>query len=572
VYKKAQKVRLVIVACAYLCILVVIVIRLLIVQIFHNDDYVKLADSQHNLSLTLYPQRGLIYDRNMKVMALSLKSYSVYAVPREIIEKEKTAEQLARILDVDYGLILKRLNGKKSFVWVKRRISENEVSNIRAADLEGVDFIKESKRYYPNNSLAAHIVGFAGVDDRGLEGVELMYDEYLNGQTGRRLMLRDAKQRMLPAFERELIPAVDGYNIVLSIDEVIQHIVEEELDAAFVKNNAAGASVIVMNPYTGEIYALANRPTYDLNAFKQASAAQRRNRALCDYFEPGSTFKIVTASAAIEEKIVKLSDIFYCENGEYRVANHTLHDHRPHGNLTFVEVIEKSSNIGTVKVAQKMGEKLLYAYIKKFCFGMKTGIDVPGEVAGLSRPVQQWSKLSIAAIPMGQEICVTALQMTRAMAAIANGGYVVKPWLVRRVVDNNGEIITDFQHNERHRILSEQTAQTMRSILKGVVDKGTAKSAQIKGYSAGGKTGTAQKVEPSGTYSHSKFIASFIGFAPVEKPRFVIAVIFDEPRPVYYGGVVSAPVFGRIAEKILKYMDVPQENTVVSTGPGEGGD
>jgi cell division protein FtsI (penicillin-binding protein 3) len=500
----------------------------------------------------------------MKVLAMSLKTFSVYAVPREIEKKQETVRKLAAVIAIDYDETLRKLNSDKSFVWIKRRISDEEAGAVSALGLEGVDLVKESKRYYPNKKLGSHVIGFAGVDERGLDGIELWYDRYLNGQPGRRSLLRDAKQRMMPAFEYEMIPAVDGYNAVLTIDEVMQHIVEQELDAAFEKYHAIGASVIVMNPETGEIYALANRPSYDLNEFKNATPAQRRNRALCDYFEPGSTFKIVTASAALEEKIAAPNDVFFCENGAYRVANHTLHDHTPHGTLTFVEVIERSSNIGVVKIAQKLGDKLLYAYVKKFSFGAKTGIDLPGEAAGFIRPLHQWSKLSIAAVPIGHEIGVTALQMTRAIAVIANGGYLVKPWILRHITDKNGEIIKDFSSDERTPVIAPETANTMKRILSGVVMNGTAKTARINGYSSAGKTGTAQKIDSSGTYSHNKFVASFIGFAPVDKPRFVIAFIFDEPRPVYYGGIVCAPVFKNIAEKILKYLNVPEEKQPAS--------
>jgi len=559
VYKRQQKLRLAIVFFTYLFILLIVFFRLLYIQVLNYNYYIKLADSQHNLTLKLSAQRGLILDRNLKTFALSLKVSSVYAVPRQIKNKQEIARKLSSILNLDYNKVLKKLNKDKSFVWISRRIDENLALRIKEEKLKGVSLLMENKRYYPNNGMAAHVVGFAGIDEQGLAGIELKYDKYLKGQSGKRSLLRDAKQRMMPAFEYEYIPEINGHNIVLTIDEVIQHIVEQELDAAFEKSKAIGASIIVMNPENGEIYALANRPAFDLNSFGKASSAEKRNRAINDYFEPGSTFKSITASAAVEEKAVALDEVFFCENGEYKISRHILHDHKPHGNLNFVEVIEKSSNIGTVKVAQKLGEELLYKYIIKFGFGRKTNIDLPGEVSGFFRPLAQWSKLSIAALPIGHEIGVTVIQMARAMSVIANGGYLVRPHVVGRIIDKNNEIIQEIKNEDNIRVISEETSGIMRSILKGVVDNGTGKKAQIKGYSTAGKTGTAQKIVPGEGYSHSKFIASFIGFAPVEKPKIVIAVVFDEPRPVYYGGSVCAPIFKNIAERVLKYMDVPME-------------
>ncbi|MBU4304260.1 MAG: penicillin-binding protein 2 [Candidatus Omnitrophica bacterium] len=557
-YKRAQKVRLIIVCGSYLLVLLIILGRLLYVQVLNSSYYIKLAESQHQLRLTLSPQRGLIYDRNKKILALSLSVYSVYAVPRAIENKEAVAVRLSKLLGLDYSKVLTKLKLDKSFIWIKRRISDQDAQAVKALRLTGIDLLRENKRYYPNGSLAAHIIGFAGVDEDGLEGIELQYNDFLKGRAGHRFLLRDAKQRIMPAFEYEFVPATDGYNLVLTIDEVIQHLVEEELDKAFAKSNAVGASVVVLDPYNGEILAIVNRPGYDLNMLQEVTTDMRRNRALCDYFEPGSTFKIITACAALEEHAVALNDVFFCENGEYRVANHTLHDHRPHGKLTFVEVIEKSSNIGTVKIAQKLGEKVIDRYVRAFDFGKKTGIDLPGETAGFLRPLNQWSKLSISAIPIGHEIGVTVLQMAKAMAVIANGGHLVKPHVVQKITNSN-ETIKVFEALPSLNIISKETAETMRQILKGVVDNGTGQHARIPGYESAGKTGTAQKIDSSGRYSRSKYIASFIGFVPVAHPRFVIAVVFDEPHPVYYGGSVCAPVFRNIAEKILRYMDVPEQ-------------
>ena len=558
-YNKAQKIRLAFTSLVYLLLLIFVLFRLLDLQVLNNRNFTKLADSQHLLKLTLYPQRGIIYDCNHKVLALSLKVFSVYADPRLIEDKEGTAALLAQTLDLDEDWVLKRIDRDRAFVWIKRWLPENEARGIRELSLPGVDLINENKRYYPNGELAAHVIGFAGMDERGLDGVELVYNEYLKGQRGRRSLLRDAKQRMLPAFEYEYYPAIDGYNVVLTIDQMIQHIVEEELDKAMAQNNALAGSVIVMDPNDGSILALANRPAFDLNKFVSSLAEERRNRAIADFYEPGSTFKIITASSALQEKAVTMDETFFCENGAYRVASHVLHDHHPLGTLSVVQIIEKSSNVGAVKIAQKLGEQLLYKYIKLYGFGRETGIDLPGESPGYFRDLSQWSKLSIAAIPMGQEIGVTVLQMVRAMAAIANGGELVTPHVLNKIIDNQGEEIKNFSAPQKKRVISAKTSQEMKEILSGVVRQGTGTRAQIDGYSSAGKTGTAQKLNAEGGYSHSKFVASFIGFAPVEDPKFVIAVVFDEPHPQYYGGTVSAPVFKNIAEKILKYMDIPKQ-------------
>ena len=556
-YKRAQKVRLLSVSFIYLSLFTAVFFRLLSIQVINRQDYSTLADSQHQLTLTLAPQRGIIYDRMMKMMALSLRVSSVYAEPRVIVDKERTARLLAAALQVDESLLQQRLAKDNAFMWVKRRVTTAAVDAVTQLNLPGVGLLDESKRFYPNSRLAAHVLGFAGVDEMGLEGLERYYDAFLQGTPGRRVLLRDAKQRMLPAFEYEYTPAVDGNNLVLTIDQVIQHIVEEEIDRALPLNHAQAAMVVVMDPFTGDIYALVSRPGYDLNRLAQSDEDSRRNRVICDFFEPGSTFKIVTASAALEEQIVRLDEKFFCENGAYRVGNHTLHDHKPHGNLTFVEVIEKSSNIGTVKIAQRLGSERLAAYVEKFGFGQLTGIDVPGETSGMVSPLSQWSKLSITAIPMGQEIGVTALQMARALAVIANGGRLVRPRVVSTITDAQGGLVRQMEPDPGTTVISESTAQTMRQILQGVVERGTAKLGRLEGYSAAGKTGTAQKVE-NGRYSHSKFIASFIGFAPVEKPRLVMVVVFDQPHPAYFGGVVSAPVFKKIAERVLRYWEVPK--------------
>jgi cell division protein FtsI (penicillin-binding protein 3) len=343
---------------------------------------------------------------------------------------------------------------------------------------------------------------------------------------------------------------------------MVQSIAERELENGFEKYHAKGACVIVMDPFTGDVLALANRPSYDPNNIKASPVDSRRNRAICDFFEPGSSFKIVAASGLLEEKAVKPGDKFFCENGEYKWCGHTYHDHKPHGLLAFRDVIKFSSNIGTMKAAQKLGPDRLYKYIKKFGFGTKSGIALPGEVTGITTHPSTWSKLSLCSISMGQEVTVTALQLACAMSALANGGNLVKPRIVERIQDASGHILQKFESKKPQRVISKEVSEEMRNILRGVVDSGTAELAEVKGYSPAGKTGTAQKVESNGTYSHSKFTASFIGFVPYDDPRLVIVVIMDEPRPIYYGGVVCAPVFKKIASELMSYYKIwPKETT-----------
>lgn len=519
-----------------------------------------MANKQHNLFLELPPNRGNILDRNLKPLSLNLPAYSLYAIPYRIKNREHTVAKLNSLLGLNRQFLEDRLGRKKSFIWLSRKLPIEMVDKIKRLKIDGLGFIKESKRYYPNANLAAHIIGFAGIDNNGLEGLELYYDNYLKGTPGWTFVKRDARQREL-LLERYFIPPKDGYDLVLNIDATIQFIAEKELDEAFKKHNARGASIIVMNPYNGEILAMANRPSLDLNKYQNADADSRRNRAVCDMFEPGSVFKIVTASAALSENKVTENDKFFCENGQYQVANHILHDHTPHGILTFREVIEQSSNIGTTKVAQKLGPQVIYKYEKLFGFGALTKIDLNGEVAGMVIKPAAWSKTSIGAVPIGQEVAVTAVQLVTAISAIANGGYRVRPFVVKAIQDKQKELIKEFRPEVLGQVISEEIDSRVKSILSGVIERGTGKMAKPASFTAAGKTGTGQKVEPNGTYSQNKFFASFIGYAPEDKPQIAIAVIFDEPHPSHFGGTVAAPVFARVAENTLKYLQSTQTET-----------
>ncbi len=527
--------------------------RLFYIQFFRSSHLASLANKQHNQLVELEPRRGAIYDCNLKMQAFNMSLDSLYAVPNSIKDKESVIDKLMPILGTDRAYLKDRLYRSKAFIWLARKLTPEKSEAIKKSNIKGLGFMKETKRIYPNSYLASHIIGFSGMDNVGLEGAERDFNQYLSGMPGWAIFLRDARLKKLDIWEKMVLP-VDGLDLVLTVDEVIQYVAERELDKAFKSSRAKSASVIVMDPHTGRILAMASRPTYDLNSRSGVSKDSMRNRAICDLFEPGSVFKIVTASAALEEKKVTEEDVFFCENGAYRVGGRILHDHQSHGNLTFRQVIEESSNIGTVKVAMLLGPDTVYRYLKSFGFGSKLGFDLSGEISGMIRPVRQWSKTSITAIPIGQEVGVTALQLASAISVIANGGQLMKPYIVDSVRDNQGQIIKQNKPTLIRKVISLDTAMRIKKILTGVVEEGTGRMAKVSGFSAAGKTGTAQKLEPNGAYSHTKFVASFIGFAPAEDPLLAIVVTVDEPRGSYFGGVVAAPVFKNIAGDVIRYL------------------
>lgn len=549
---KIKPLRLSVVIIFFLGLLFLFLGQLVSFQFFRSSFLLKLAAKQQTYFLELEPKRGTIYDRHMRPLAVNVSTFSLYAVPSRIKDKNAVAEKLNVFLGLDKDFILQRLTRPKEFVWLARKLDWETTQKLKAKDTEGLYFIKESKRSYPNSMLASQLIGFAGLDNVGLDGLEMHYDSYLKGTSGWTYGIRDAKKRDLTLSDI-IQPPVDGYSLVLTIDEIVQYIAEREIEKIYQKYNAKGASIIVMDVKTGEILAMASRPTYDLNEPSKYPTEARRNRAITDFFEPGSVFKIVTASAALDENKISLTDKIFCENGEYRVANHTLHDVHPYGWLEFRDVIAQSSNIGTTKVAQMMGGAPVYKYAKSFGFGTPTSVGLSGEVGGVLKPLSQWSKTSIGAVPIGQEVCVTALQLACAISTIANNGVYMRPFVVQSIIDRKGEVIKDFKPQVVRKVISDETSKKMREILNAVVETGTGKLAQSKTFKFGGKTGTGQKIDPNGTYSHTKFTASFIGFAPLEDPQIAIAVIVDEPHPYYYGGVVSAPAFKLVAEDVLKY-------------------
>ncbi len=538
-----------------LSLFLVVVYQLFQLCILHQPSLYGLAQKQHRLVIEIPPLRGQILDRHGKELATSLKVPSVYAVPRLIPAEEikPLAKKISELLKLDLAYVEERLSRDKAFIWLKRKANFDEAEKIRNFEHPALGILEEYKRFYPQKDLLSHVLGFVDIDNHGLEGIELHFNQQLQGRAGRRFTKRDALGHEIKAFETKTVPAINGQHVFLTVDQYLQYLTERALDRAFYRWKALGAAAILMEAKTGKILAMANRPTFDPNNVKSSQTASRRNRAITDMYEPGSIFKIVAASGALNENKVTFQSTFFCENGHYRYyRSRVLHDVHPYGRLSFPEVIIKSSNIGTVKIAALLKRDLLQNYIQSFGFGRYTGIDLPGEAPGYTRPPSQWSATSPYNIPIGQEVQVTLIQMATAIAVIANGGDLVKPFMVERIEDQAGVRLLENQITIRKRVIRPEVAQQMKNILVRVVDEGTGKSAKIEGISVGGKTGTAQKILSGGRgYSHSNFMSSFIGFGPGEDPQLVMAIVFDDPKPLYYGGVVAAPVFKEVMESAL---------------------
>ena len=543
-------------------------------MIIRRPALLAIAGKQHNLNIEIPPLRGAILDRNGKELATNLRIPSIYAVPRLAGENEKAAaaEKLGHLLHLKPAFVRDRLSREKSFVWLKRKVSYEEADAIKKLELPYLGILKEYRRFFPQGDLMAQILGFSDVDNTGIEGIERFLNRDLRGRKGLRQTKRDALGREIKAFEAKQIPAIHGHQVQLTIDQYIQYLTERALDRAFTTWKAKGAMAIIMEAKTGKILAIANRPTYDPNHFEKSTTESRRNRVVTDMYEPGSVFKIVTASALLNENKITPETMIDCEKGAYRYGSHTLHDVHSYGSLSFADVLVKSSNIGTVKAASRLKPAVLNAYIQAFGFGKLSGVDLPGEAPGYVRPAPQWSNTSPFNIPIGQEVMATALQMTVAMAVIANGGEWVKPYVIERVADQEGVVIREKKPLVKRRIIRPEVAETMRGILRRVVEEGTGKKAMIDGIPVGGKTGTAQKVLPNGRgYSHSNFMSSFVGFAPADNPEFVMTVVLDDPKPLYYGGTVAAPVFKEVMETLLLSMGYVPANVKPVTAPARGG-
>ncbi len=544
--------RVIVLFCSLAAALTVISGRLFSLQVYQYADLVEAARRQSSDRVSSVSRRGTIYDRNGRDLAISLGTSSIAARPSQVVDPKRAAAALSAALSLPAEKILERLQAGKSFVWIKRSVSTEEAQAVARLMLKGIESDTESKRFYPKQQQAAHLLGFVGTDDRGLEGLELQYDAYLAGKRKWIVQQQDAKRR--PIF-REEADGAQGSDLHLTIDEVIQYISERELEAAVTQSGALSGSAIVMDPFSGEILALANYPTFDPNAYAEASAFARRNRAVADYYEPGSAFKAIVGAGALEERLVRPEDRFDGEGGAIQVGGVTIRDHERFGIITFAEILAHSSNVGAIKVGMRLGKSLYYNYISGFGFGNLTKIDLPGETPGMIRRPKEWSALSLASLSIGQEISVSPLQMLVAMSAIANGGNMVRPYVVQSIVAADGKVIHENAPTQIRRVISEATSRTLATVLKGVVTEGTGKAAAVEGFDVAGKTGTSQKLEPAtGRYSRHKVVASFVGFVPVEQPRLAIIVIIDEPSTLRWGGSIAAPTFREIARESLKHL------------------
>ncbi len=542
----------------FLAVFAVLFVRFFDLQVLQAATMMEKARRQHEKTITLDSSRGAILDRQGKPLALNLDVTSVYATPSSIDDPKLVARQLAPLLNLPQEHVEKQLRNKeRNFVWIQRKILDHSEHRMKDLAIDGVNTLIETRRFYPKGPLLSHVLGFAGIDNQGLEGLEVGYDPLLRGYARRVVLYRDAFGReIIPEWQRKL-QALPGHAIHLTIDEVIQYVAEQALERAIAKTKAQGGAVIVMNPKTGEIIAWTLRPTFDPNYIHRASPQVWRNRALTDPYEPGSTLKVLLAAAALESEHVQPDTLIYAGDGEMPINGTIIHDHEKAGWVTFREAIRRSSNVALVKTALGLGGERVYRFLRAFGFGEKTGIDLPGESIGILRSPERWSQRTLASLAIGQEIAVTPLQLVTAVSAVANEGWLMKPFLVREVSDPRGRIIERHTPQIRRRPIRAETAQTVTELLVNAVENGTGWRAAIPGYHVAGKTGTAQKVDPvTGTYSSTKSIGSFVGFVPAEDPEFAIVVVIDEPQGSAWGGVVAAPVFREVAEQTLRYFNV----------------
>jgi cell division protein FtsI (penicillin-binding protein 3) len=536
----------------------VICLRLIYLQVFRYGNFEQRAQHQQQRTEEVSARRGIIFDRNGQELAMSINVDSVFAVPAEMPKPASTISLIARITKQDPRELLAKCEAAKTFCWVARKPDPELAARIRSLNLRGVYFQKEPKRYYPKNELAAQVLGYVGMDDSGLSGIERGYESQLHGRAGEMLISVDARKKWFGSVEKQPEP---GNNVVLTIDEKIQYIAERELETAMQQTRAISGTVIVENPRTGEILALANRPTFNPNLSRAITPEKLKNHAVSDVYEPGSTFKLVTISGALEEKVTRPDEMFDCQMGSIVYNGMRIRDSRPHGLLTVSDVLAESSDVGSIKIGLRLGEDRFYRYIRAFGFGQQTGIELPGETRGLTKPVSRWSKVSIAAISMGQEIGITPLQLAGLISSMANDGVYVAPRITAATIQpQTAPQRIAFHPVNEHRVISALTAAEMRQMMQRVVLHGTGTKARLIGYSSAGKTGTGQKVDPAThAYSHTKYVASFAGFAPINNPSVTIVVVLDSAVGLHQGGQISAPVFSRIAQQVLEYLHTPHD-------------
>ncbi|HYL85959.1 MAG TPA: penicillin-binding transpeptidase domain-containing protein [Candidatus Angelobacter sp.] len=556
--------RLVIVAALALVWMTAVFGRLGYLQLFQHTEYLKRAAKQQQRIIEITPKRGAIYDRNGHPLAMSIPADSVFAVPTELGDAQLEAQLLSKVLAIPSDTLEARMNSGQPFVWLAHKITPDKKEAVEALNLKGVYFQKENQRIYPKRDLAAHVLGFVDLDEKGLGGIEYELDKQIRGKSEKIVVMADAHQRWFDGGEAQ---REHGADVILTLDEKVQYIAERELAAAIAKTHAMAGTAMVMNPNTGEILALANWPKFNPNMANEAPADARMNRAVTALYEPGSTFKLITLAAAFDQGMTTPSEVFDCENGAVYIAGHRIRDHKPFGLLTVSDILAQSSDVGAIKIALRLGAPKFYDYLRAFGFGQLTGVDLPGESKGLLRRLENWSAISIGSISMGQEVGVTPIQLISAVSAIANGGVLYKPHVVAKLQRGETTLPAEgpLATAEPKRVIRPETAATLRRMMEGVILNGTGTLAHLEGWTAAGKTGSAQKIDPAtGRYSATQLIASFTGFAPISNPAVTILVSLDSPVGEHEGGQVAAPVFKRIAEQVLPYLEVPRD---VPIGP-----
>jgi cell division protein FtsI (penicillin-binding protein 3)/stage V sporulation protein D (sporulation-specific penicillin-binding protein) len=552
--------------------------RLIYLQMIKHDEYAGLAAEKHVYKQIICAERGAIFDANNELLAHNVPVETVVADATHLNNLGAIVDLVSDELKLSAHELAEKLHGDRRYIVIKRdvpaAVAEGLREKLRRQDLRGIYLEHDATRIYPNGSMLCHVIGFTDFEHHGIQGVEASMEEYLHGQDGYRYIEHNRAGQEIVLYRGQERASRNGYQIHLTIDLHLQNIVENEIDAAMREYTPTKATIILMRPQTGEILAMANRPHFDLNLRSQAEPEQMKNRAIIDMMEPGSTFKIVTAAAALNEKKVRPDSMIFCENGLWNFGGTALHDHRPFADLSVRDILVKSSNIGAAKLALSVGDQKFYEYIRRFGFGERTGIELPGEINGRIRPPQSWSKISITRIPMGHEIGVTPLQMTVAMAAIANGGKLVTPRIVKSIATDDGKTISSLSPVVLREVISPQTARQIGDALRGVVsDRGTAAAAAIPGFTIAGKTGTAQKVDPKGGYEQGKYVVSFIGYVPADHPEFVGLVVLEDAHTskpeLNYGGLVAGPIFARIGEKAARYLDLQPREEIRKALPVE---
>lgn len=558
--------KILIIGTLILILFAVVSVKALDLQVLSRERAVNLAKKQHQKSYTLLPKRGMIYDINKKELAINIDTQSIYVNAKDIKDPEVFSKKLSEYLKLSQEAILDKINTRKPFVWIKRLVEPNIIAKIKSDSFPDLGFIEEPKRVYPNGTLVGQVLGFTNIDSKGIEGIEFKYDELLTGKPGKINVKKDARGRKIMSTPYFLEPSISGYDLVLTIDSQIQHIVEKELKEGVEKAKADRGMALLMNSETGAILAMASYPFFDPNSYKDSNSETRRNLPIWFSFEPGSTMKVFILASAMEEDKVNPDTKFDCENGRRKVGPAIIRDVHPYGVLTVAQILEKSSNICASKIGETLGREKLYDRLSSFGFGRQTGIDLSGESSGMMTKSNRWGPVELATISFGQGIAVTSIQIAAALSAIANGGYLVKPYIVEQLISPGGKVVTKNKPEVLGKVISYDTAENITQMMEKVVESGTGKNAAISGYKVAGKTGTAQVPNPkTGGYYGNRFMSSFIGFGPTDDPKVTLVVIVENPKNGSYGGTVAAPIFKGIVEKVLFYLRVPPRTEFVGT-------